>query len=166
MKKNTKNALSLVQPMLAVIVVTVAVPLLTHAATVTDRDLFNGQNFRTQVRTQNAKRNGVAVPIPVAKPQQSQSSVNPCTAVSSSASSASSVTKLDFYRDLTTAQQSDLRRQLRSGACPYSGADPAYTALCLDLLGKEGVFKETRVGPRSPRQTEEQFKKSGGDIGQ
>ena len=190
MKKSSSS--DLVKPFLAVILVTVGVPVFTHAAMTSEvtqslsaesstslsedleynrfeprslqYDLFDAQEF---VQMRRERRIPVGDVVPAASenaPEQTSSSVAPCDQTQSSSSQPVSQI-LDYYSQLSDTQRRDLRLQLRIGACPFD-ADTQYRLLCEAMLKAQTLIHQVQVGPRNPQQTQDQFLRSGGDISQ
>jgi hypothetical protein len=171
-----KNSSSdLVKPLFAIMLVTVAVPMITHAAMGstlesteydgfnprgTQRELFDAEEF---IQMRHDRRNTFEGDVEEVQSEES-SSTAPCeTAASSSHAATPSV--LDYYGELTLSQRADLRLHLRTGVCPFN-SDVRYRMLCETMLKTDGLIREVRVGPRNSEQTEDQFLRSGGDINQ
>ncbi len=161
------------KPMLAVIAITVAVPMITSAAVrpsyrelhnaaarttsseihnkFTPRDmqldLFDAKEFRLQRREKYSSLGYLPTVTPndasSLKKSATQSSVNPCDTTASSVAPA--VKKELRFNDLTSAQQIDLRTQLRVGGCPFA-VDEGYQKLCEKMLKAQGSKYEVREG--------------------
>ncbi len=180
-------SLDLVKPFLAIVLVTVAVPVITHAAMSSStaelvtvessssedleynrfqprgdqRELFDAEEF---IQMRHDRRNTFEGDVEEVQTEESSSSTAPCeTAVSSSHAAAPGV--LDYYGEMSLAQRADLRLHLRTGVCPFN-SDIRYRMLCEAMLKTQGLIREVQVGPRNSEQTEDQFLRSGGDINQ
>lgn len=160
MRKKSKKAihLSIIQPMLASVLMATSIPLVTFAATRSDADLGAGtptyQNYKPRtdqthlfdfVEFRKAHRmrydnTGSSAPASSASSSSSaRPAVPPCATPDASATDEGSDTGMSSssaslrYEDLSTTEKTELRKQIRIGGCPYDVL-PGYRELCESML--------------------------------
>lgn len=158
MRKKSKKAihLSIIQPMLASVLMATSIPLVTFAATRSDADLggespvyqnfnqradqtylFDAVEFRKAHRMRYDNTGSSASTSSAAS--SAHSSLPPCALPNASSTEGGSGTGMSSssaslrYEDLSTTEQGELRKQLRIGGCPYDVL-PGYRELCESML--------------------------------
>lgn len=175
-KKKKAIHLSVIQPMLASVLMATSIPLVTLAATRSDADLGGDtptfQNYEpkagqtglfdaVEFRKAHRMRYNSSASVPASSARSSvSSSLPPCAAPEASStedadSSVSSSAAMLRYDDLTSNEKNELRKQIRIGGCPYDVL-PGYRELCeLMLKQHQAIHPAAVLTPlRNPDQEE------------
>jgi hypothetical protein len=163
-RKKKPIHLSIIQPMLASVLMATSIPLVTLAATRTDADVGAGspvyQNYNPradqtalfdQVALRKAHRMRYGSSSSVANTSSSVSSATsslpPCAAPEAASTDAEGVQSSDSmlrYDDLSDTEKAELRKQIRIGGCPYDVL-PGYRQLCELMLKQHRAIHPAAV---------------------